>query len=252
MQVIAASAPVTRARRVALVRSGIAAVLLLGVGATLAWILVTSQLVARFMPSGRPDLAETAVGMLAWGLAILVPGSLILVGLARSVATVDGFLRLRPRTHLPRLARDLGPELIAATGLRLPDGRRIHELVLGPFGVAVLGEVPPPTISRHEGRRWEVRDAKGRWIPIEGPLDRTARDADHVRRWLADDDRDFIVRVYAVVVTSNERVDRTPACAVVSPRELAAWLAAIAPQRGLTPARMDHLRELLREVAVSS
>ena len=94
-----------------------------------------------------------------------------------------------------------------------------------------------------------MRGSRGRWIPIEAPLDRAARDAERVRGWLATDDRDFLVRVYAAVVTDDERVERTPTCAVVRPGDLAAWLEALPGQRGLTPDRRERLVELIRSVA---
>ena len=122
------------------------------------------------------------------------------------------------------------------TGLVIPGGRRLHELILGPFGILVFAVVPPPSITRHVGGRWEIRDDRGRWIPIEAPLDRATRDAERVRGWLASDDRDFIVRVYAAIVTDDKTVDRSPACAVVPPSELAAWILALPvaarPERG--------------------
>jgi hypothetical protein len=121
--------------------------------------------------------------------------------------------------------------------------------VLGPFGIVVLGAVPPPSFSRHVGSLWEVRDDRGRWIPIEDPLQRASRDAERVRGWLATEDRDFLVKVYAVVVTEDVRVDRSPNCAVVRPRELSEWLAGLPPQRGLTPVRREHLVDLIRSIA---
>ena len=144
---------------------------------------------------------------------------------------------MRPRTITPRLARSLGPSHLAATDLELPGGRRIHEMVLGPFGIVVLGDVPPPSLSRHVGTTWEIRGERGRWIPIEAPLNRAARDAERVRGWLTTDDRDFLVRVYAAIVTDDQRVERTDACAVVAPGELAAWLGGLPAQRGLTDDR---------------
>ena len=79
---------------------------------------------------------------------------------------------------------------------------------------------------------WEIA-ASHTPCPIEAPLDRASRDAERVRGWLASDDRDFVVRVYAAIVTDDKTVDRTPACAVVAPAELAGWIAALPPQRGL-------------------
>ena len=63
------------------------------------------------------------------------------------------------------------------------------------------------------GRRWELRDDRGRWVPIEAPVDRASRDAERVRGWLGGEDRDFVVRVYAAIVTDDNehRADARPA-----------------------------------------
>ncbi|MCJ7709324.1 MAG: hypothetical protein MUQ32_00695, partial [Chloroflexi bacterium] len=193
---------------------------------------------------------EAAAGIIAWVVAILMPAGLAIIGIAWIAATLERARSLRPRTMAPRLAKALGPDHLVATHLVLPGGRRIHELILGPFGLVVLGDVPSPAFSRHVGSTGEVRGDRGRWIPIEAPLDRASRDAERVRGWLATEDRDFLVRVYAVIVTDDIRVERTPNCAVVAPSGLAAWLEALPVQRGLTPDRRERLVELVRSVAV--
>jgi hypothetical protein len=84
---------------------------------------------------------------------------------------------------------------------------------------------------------------------MEAPLDRATRDAERVRGWLAGDDRDVLVRVYAVIVTDDHQIERSPACAVVSSSQLAAWITALPPQRGLTTDRRERLVEQIRSVA---
>ena len=175
----------------------------------------------------------------------------MIIGIARIVGTFEGLAELRPNAITPTLAKALGPDHVAATNLVVPGGRRIHEMVLGPFGIVVLGDVPPPNLSRHVGPRWEVRGPRGRWIPVEAPVDRATRDAERVRGWLATDDRDFLVKVYAAIVTDDRSIERTPACAVIRPQELAGWLEALPPQRGLHEDRRERLVELIRSVAVS-
>ena len=252
MQVIAAHVPNARSERLAVLRSAATAVLLLLAGAMLAWLCLGTSLVNGFIPVGRPTAMQMAVGVAAWGFAILVPAGFVLIGFARIAATIEAAAALRPTAVTPRLAKALGPEHLAATDLLLPGGRRIHELVLGPFGILVLGDVPPPSLSRHVGTRWEVRDSRGRWIPVEGPVDRAARDAERVKGWLATHDRDFVVRVYAAIISDDPRVDRSPACAVIPSAELAGWLEALPVQRGLTTERRERLVELIRSVAQPS
>ncbi len=249
MQVIAAAPPVSFSARLAVARSAVVATLLVVAGASLAWLFVATPIVAVIMPADKASTTLAIVNILTWAVAIVVPAGLLLIGVTRIAETVEAAAALKPRALTPALRAALGPDQLAATDLRLPGGRRVHELVLGPFGIVVVGEVPPPSISRAMGSRWEVRDERGRWIPVEGPTDRAARDAERVRSWLSSDDRDFVVRVYATVISDDRRVTRTPACAVVSPNDLAAWLGGLPSQRGLSVERRERLAALVRSAA---
>lgn len=248
MQVIAAAVPRTRVRRIGVARSALATVLMIAVGAMLAWISVGTPLISALMPSGRPSAAQMAVGVIGWGFAIVVPAGFLILGVASFVGMVERLASARPTRVTRHLARALGPDHIAATDVLLPGGERIHELVLGPFGIVVLASAPPAGVSRNAGARWEIRGEGGRWIPIEGPADRAARNAERVRGWLGSQDRDFIVKTYAVVVTDDPRVERTAACLVVPPGKLASWLEALPAQRGLTEERRERLVEMIRAV----
>lgn len=251
MQVIAAAPPVTIVQRLAVARSAVLAALLVAAAASLAWLFIGTPFVGSLIPQGRPSDGQVIVNVLVWTAVLIVPASLLLIGLTRLVEAFEAAASLRPRPLSPAVRAALGPGDLAATDLRLPGGRRVHELVLGQFGMVVVGEVPPKSISRNLGSRWEVRDERGRWIPVEGPLDRTARDAERVRSWLASDDRDFVVKVYAVVVTADPRVQRSPGCAVVRPDEFAAWMATLPPQRGLIASRRERLEQMVREIAAA-
>jgi hypothetical protein len=252
MQVIAADVPNARRGRIAVARSALTAVLLLVSGAMLAWLCLGTSLVNQFIPDGRPSTMQMAIGVGVWGFAILVPAAFVLFGFARVASTIEAASALRPTAVTPRLAKALGPDHLAATDLLLPGGRRIHELVLGPFGIVVLGDVPPSSMARHVGSRWEVRDSRGHWIPVEAPVDRAARDAERVKGWLSTHDRDFVVRVYAAIISDDPRIDRTPTCAVIRPADVAGWLEALPSQRGLTAERRERLVELVRSVAQPS
>lgn len=252
MQVIAVSSSGSLADRIAIVRSFFVAVLLLIAGGAVGWLCLGTPLVSSFMPLGRPSPLEIASGILVWGFAILLPGAFLIMGLARIAALLEVVSGSGPRRVTPHLARALGSDHLAATDLLLPGGRRIHELVLGPFGIVVLGDVPPRSATRHVGSRWEMHDHRGRWIPIEDPVQRASRDAERVRGWLAADDRDFLARVYAAIVTDDPAIERSPTCAVVVPAELAAWLEALPGQRGLTLQRREHLEEMVRSLAAAS
>ena len=251
MQVIAAAPRVTIVQRLAVARSAIVAALLVAAAASLAWLFVGTPFVGTLIPEGRPSDAQVIVNVLVWTAVLIVPASLLLIGVTRLVEVFEKAAALRPRPLSPAVRDALTPDALAATDLRLPGGRRVHELILGAYGIVVVGEVPPMSVSRNVGSRWEVRDERGRWMPVEGPMDRTSRDAERVRGWLAGDDRDFIVKVYAVVVTNDPRVQRTPSCAVVRPSDLAAWVATLPPQRGLSSARRERVEQLVREIAAS-
>jgi hypothetical protein len=223
--------------------------LLLTAGVAVGWLSLATPVVSSFIPNGRPSALEIAGGIVVWGFAIVVPAVFLIMGVARLVAIVDVVSAGRPRRVTPDLARALGPDHLAATDLVLPGGRRVHEMVLGPFGIVVLGDVPPRSATRHVGERWELRDNRGRWIPIENPVQRASRDAERVRSWLAAEDRDFLVRVYALIVTEDRSIERLPSCAVVAPGQLAGWLEALPGQRGLTTQRREHLVELVQALA---
>jgi hypothetical protein len=249
MQVIAAPGSSIRSHQLAIARSAATAALLLLAGAMLAWLCLGTSLVNSFIPAGRPSALQTAAGVAAWAFTILVPAAFLLIGFARVASTIDAAIALRPTAVTPKLAKSLGSDHLAATDLVLPGGRRIHELVLGPFGIVVLGDVPPASHSRHVRGRWELRDGRGRWIPIESPVERAARDAERVKGWLTTHDRDFIVRVYAAIVTDDPAIERSGSCAVVRSESLGAWLEALPVQRGLTTERRERLVALLQSIA---
>ena len=251
MQVIAAAPPVTTVQRLAVARSAVVAALLLVAAASLAWLFLGTPIVRSLIPEGRPSDAQVIFNVLVWTAILVAPASLLLIVVTRLLGAVESAAALRPRPLSPAVRDALTDDVLAATDLCLPGGRRVHELVLGAFGIVVVGVVPPPAISRAVGTRWEVRDERGRWIPVEGPTDRCARDADRVRSWLAADDRDFLVKVYAVVVSGDPRVERTPNCAVVRPDDFRAWVSGLAPQRGLTASRREHVEQMVREIAAN-
>jgi hypothetical protein len=142
----------------------------------------------------------------------------------------------------------MADDVIFAPDIVLPDGRAVSELVIGHFGAAVIRELPPATVTRVRESRWELRTRRG-WIPIENPLERAARDAERVRRWLAHDDADFVVKAYAAVVGPDPSIPRTSDCAVLTPDQLSAWVAGLPPQRSLTEGRRERLIEFVRAAA---
>lgn len=228
------------------VRSLLLGTMLIVGGLTLAYAAFATPLLTVALPAGRPSAGQMAVGMAVWGVALVAPAAFLLLGtnrLARLLATMRG-----PVPHGSRLAQaltPLGSDITVTSGLVLPDGRSVADLVVGPFGAVVLRELPPPGVTRVQGGHWQLRTQRG-WIPLENPLERAARDADRVRRWLAHDDADFVVKVHAAVIGTDPTIQRTSTCAVLTPEQVCAWVAALPPQRSLTPGRRQVILDTVR------
>jgi hypothetical protein len=247
MQVLAPRVPKAPLRASIVSGTVVGATLLFG-GVVVAWLAFGTTFITSFTPVGRPEASQMLAGMLAWTFALIAPATFIIVGLARIVAVFDLVTsQRRKRGAVSRLAAVLGDEYVVATRLRLPDGQVIPEIVLGPFGAAILEPLPPLRATRRHGTAWEVRRSDGRWMPLENPLDRAARDAERVRRWLAHDDADFLVKTYAAVIAPDTSLARTPNCAVITNDQIAAWLASLPAQRGLTETRRTQVVEQVRE-----
>lgn len=217
-------------------------------GLALAYVAFATPFLDLAIPSGRPDASQTVIGIAIWAIALVAPAGFVLTGanrLARNLATARG---RKPRRSTTLKALDNLPgELTVASGLTLSDGRGVAELVIGPFGAAVVRELPPSQVTRVQGDNWQVRGSRG-WISIDNPLERATRDAERVRRWLTEDD-DFLVKVYSAVVGPDPTVARTPGCAVLTPDQLAAWISALPTQRSLTPGRHSRVLDLVRAAA---
>jgi len=215
---------------------------LLAGGLFLAWVaFATPVLTGLTSTSPRPNPAQLALGAAIWGFTLVAPASFAIVGALR-LGRVARAVTAKPTDRaMTRVASAVGNEYTAASDVRLPDGRVIRDLVLGPFGLAVIHELPHPRATRHSGLSWEVRRGDGRWVHFENPLDRAARDAERVRRWAAATDRDYVVKVFAAVVTSDPTVVRTAICAVVTPAQIPAWLASLPAARALTSDRRAEL-----------
>ena len=226
----------------------VGAFLVLG-GLFLAWVAFATPVLSGLTPAtGRPGLAQLAIGGLVWGVTLVAPPSFAIVGALR-LGRVARAITAKPRERaVNRVAAHLGDDYIAARDVRLPDGRIVRDIILGPFGLAVISELPPPHATRHTGISWEIRGSDGRWHHLENPLERTARDGERLRRWVGSTERDFVVKVYAAVVTTDPTVTRTPNCAVVTTEQIPAWLASLPPTRALTPDRRAELVEALESL----
>ena len=216
-------------------------------GLGLSLLVVETPFASRLVPASVPGSPRLAIALLVWTLALSAGVGLLVAGASRlaiTVAAARSWARPERRSSVLR-ALGSGPvDVVVTTDVALPGGRPIPELVIGPFGVVVVHEMGPRDMIRGVGRSWETRTADG-WAPTEHPVDRVARDAERVRHWLSEEDLDFVVRVYAALVTPDVSMPRSPLCAVVSADQIPAWLAALPRQRSLSSGRRRSLQRRL-------
>ena len=229
-----------------LVWGTLAGACLVAAGLSLAFLVITTPLVAQLVPGSRSGPSQLSLPMLVWVLAVAAGTALLLAGtnrLAMAVASVRA--GRASRSVVTRAMGDLSDEIAVAAGVAPPDGRPIPELVVGPFGVAIVHELDGRDRLRQVGLGWEIRTHDG-WVPTEGPLEAVARDAERVRHWLANGDLDYVVRVYGALVTSDTTIPRSPLCAVIKEDQIPAWLAALPRQRSFSAGRRNHLLTRVR------
>jgi hypothetical protein len=215
-------------------------------GLGLAFMAIGTPLVTRLVPAGRPDSNQLSLSILALACAVIAGAALAVAGtgqLAALVASVHSYAGRR--SPMARMIGSLPDDLVVATQLVPGEGRPIPVLIVGPFGVAVMHETGGPESIRRVGPSWETRTSGG-WAPTEYPLDGLARDAERVRRWLANGDLDFVVRVYAALVTDDSSIARSPVSAVISADQIPAWIEALPKQRSFSTGRRHHLLARLR------
>ena len=250
MQVLTSShAKAGRPSRVAVVSAASLGLSLVVTSAALLYLVFVADFLDRFMPTGRPTTFELVSGALAWTFALTAPAGFGLVGLARIATALDRARARRPRiTPAVRLRRAIGDDHIVATAVRLPDGATVlPELVVGPFGAAIIQELPPVGAVMSRGvRSWEVRVGNGYIRTIENPLERAAHDAERVRSWLNPEDSDMVLKVYAAVVGTDPNVQRSPSCALIAPSQVAEWLTSLPPQKSLDKGRTDRIVKQIR------
>jgi hypothetical protein len=215
----------------------------------LAYLIFTTEFLGQFTPSGRASASQLMTGALAWTFALTAPAGFGLLGLLRVGWAMERVVARRHRpTPVLRIAHAVADDHAVATRVRLPDGARVlPELVIGPFGAAVIEELPPAGAVVSRGpRSWEVRLADGHVHMIDHPLERATRDAERVRTWFAGDDADHVVKVYAAVVGADPAVPRTPMCAYITADQVGPWLASLPPQRSFDTDRRNRVIRMVR------
>lgn len=243
-------AHVTRRPPIAPIIAGtVIGTVLIVVGIVIAYVAFATPVLRSALPEGRPSLGQMTSGVILWAVALVGPAMSVLLGANRLVRILGAARRRMPRPSATVKALDgIADDIVVASGISLPDGRPVSDLVIGPFGAAVIRELPPAGVTRIRNGRWEVRTTRG-WVMLENPLERASRDAERVRRWLGHDDADFVVKVYAAVVGVDPAVERTRDCAVLTPKQVVPWIHALPPQRSLTPGRREQVVEAVRAAA---
>jgi hypothetical protein len=222
---------------------------LLAGGMFLGWLAFATPIIGALTPNAiRPTLPQLAIGGTVWAIALTAPPLFAIVGAWRISRIVRALTVRRGETTLVRAATHLGDDHFAATDVRLPDGRFIGNIVLGPFGLAVINEMPSPRVVRRTGTSWEGRGPGGRWIHIENPVERTARDAERMKRWFGSEERDYVLKVYAALVSTDPTLTRVAGCAIVTPDQLPGWLASLPPARSMTANRLDEIVEQITKL----
>lgn len=248
MQVLSARPGQGRSQQLSMLVGLLVGVLLIGLGLAVGYLEIATPFAQRFIPAARATPSVVLASVLGWSLLLVAPATAAVAGAAWLERSVGRGFRIRARRHpIAKLSRTLGSEYTAAAGVRLPDGRGISELIVGPHGVAVFETLPSADVLRHRDGRWELRVARNRWVPVrESPLERTVRTAESLRAWLGADDRDFLVKVHPAVIAPDDSVPRTAGCAVITRAQVAAYLQSLPVQRSFTPERRGQVVDLLR------
>jgi hypothetical protein len=249
MEVIQPSSALKRPSMAPLLAGTVIGTILIVGGIVMAYVALATPALNAILPTGRLNVGQMASGVIIWSIALVGPAAFVLIGASRLVRILASLRDRTPRRSATLRALDaLADDVVVASGLILPDGRAVSDIVLGPFGAAILRQLPPAPVTRVRDGRWELKGRRG-WITLENPLERASRDAERVRRWLGHDDADFVVKVYAGVVGIGWKLARTADCAVLTPDEVAAWISALPPQRSLTEGRREQVLDLVREAA---
>jgi hypothetical protein len=202
----------------------VGSLLVLG-GLWLAYVAWSTPILSAIAAALRPEAGLPEPGMPVFAFAFTIPVAFVVVGtnrLARTVAVLERAWHGRG----DRLSRILPEHVLLARGVILDDGRPAPTLLVGAFGLAAVQETRAVT---------------------EDDLAQAMRDTERVRRWLNQNDQDFVVRVHPAVVGPSTTIGRTPGCALITVEQVPAWLDSLPRQRSLSDARLARLVKLVKQ-----
>lgn len=245
--------PHRRAPRLgALVGSSLFGALLAAAGLGIAYLVLATPFISLLSSDGLAGTGRAPIGLGIWSLSLVAGGAILLAGTSRIVMTLgrlrNGHGRSGPAA---RALASMTDEITVVADVVPYEGRAIPEVVIGPFGAAVIHTLPAARAYRQIGTAWERRTRDG-WMPMDNPLDLANRDADRVRRWFSIADLEFVVRVYAAVIVSDVSIPRSSTCAVVTTGQLPEWIGTLPRQRSLTASRRLRLSALATSPATST
>lgn len=227
----------------ALVGDSFVEALLVATGLLVGYLSLGTTFVAWLVPGATSAGRQMPIGLGVLSFALLAGGGLLVAGTSRLVAILVSIMPNASPGAVTRALTSMSDEIVVLRNVLGETGRSIPELVLGPFGAALIHELPSVQRMRRTVVGWEVRTGHG-WQWAEAPVEQAIRDAERVRVWLKGTDIDFVVRVHAAVVVADQVVERMPGCAVISPAEIEAWLASLPVQRTLSASRRHRVGAL--------
>ena len=214
--------------------------LLVAAGLLVGYLSLGTTFVAWLAPGATSAGRQMPIGLGVLSFALLAAGGLLVAGTSRLAALLAVITPDRIDGVAARALASMGDEIVTLRDAFAETGRSIPEVLVGPFGAAIINELPSPRQMRRTSSGWESRIGDD-WRWVEEPLQQTIRDAERVRLWFAAADLDFVVRVHAAVVVTEQVVERMPGCAVISPAEITAWVASLPVQRTLSATRRDRV-----------